>query len=169
MRRFLLPVFILLALTAAAAEPVLQITTPEKSLALTAEDFAALPHQDLAVADPHDQHTRHFTGVAVRELLTRAGAPLGDQLRGPALQLAIVFRAKDGYGVVFALADVDEAFSNRTLLLADQEDGKPLGENAGPFQLVAPGDKKAARWGRMITTIEVVSLAPKTAAPKTGK
>lgn len=144
-----------------AAEPMVRITTTGKTLAFSAEEFAALPHTDLTVADPHTQAPRKFSGVAVRELLVRAGAPLGDKLRGTALQLAVVFRAKDNYGVVFALADFDEAFSSRTLLLADAEDDKPLPEKSAPLQLVAPGDKKAARWARQVVAIEIVSLLPK--------
>lgn len=158
MRRLFL-LFLLLAGALPAAEPILKIAGGEKPLAFTAAEFAALPRTELTVADPHNQAPRHFSGVAVRELLARAGAPLGEKLRGPALQLAVVFRAKDGYGVVFALAEFDEAFSNRTLVLADREEGQPLADKAAPLQLVAPGDKKAARWARMITAIEIVSLA----------
>jgi hypothetical protein len=149
-----------------AAEPALKITGPEKTLTFTAAEFAALPHTLLTAADPYTQVPRHFNGVAVSELLTRLGVPLGDKLRGAALQLVVVFRAKDNYGVVFALADFDDQFSHRTLLLADQEEGKPLVEKSGPFQLIAPGDKKAARWARMVTSIEVFPVvAPQTPAP----
>jgi len=122
----------------AGAAPILKITGPEKSLAFTAEEFAALPRSAVTVADPHTRADRHFSGVAVRELLVRAGAPLGEKLRGPALQLAVVARARDGYGVVFSLAEFDAAFSARTILLADREDGQPLPEKSAPFQLIAP-------------------------------
>jgi hypothetical protein len=152
-----------LALPAFAAEPViLKIVGPEKALTFTAAEFAALPHTPLTAGDPYTQVPRHFTGVEVRELLARAGLPFGDKLRGPVLQLAVIFRSQDGYGVVFALADFDDNFTPRTLLLADREDGKPLLEKAAPFQLIVPGDKKAARWARMVTSIEIVSLAPKS-------
>jgi hypothetical protein len=159
------PAFLLswcLGATAAltAAEPALTITTPEKTLAFTAAEFAALPHAELTTADPHSKAERHFSGVAVRELLTRAGAPLAEKLRGPALRLAVIARAKDGYAVVFALAEFDESFSSRTILLVDAEDGRPLNEKAAPLELVPPGDKKGARWARMITSLELVSVAP---------
>ena len=32
---------------------------------------------------------------------------------------------------------------------------------AAPLRVVAPGDKKGARWPRMVTSIEVVSMASK--------
>jgi DMSO/TMAO reductase YedYZ molybdopterin-dependent catalytic subunit len=70
-------------------------------------------------------------------------------------------QSKDGYSTLFALAEFDDAFSNRTILLADSEDGKPLPENAGPMRIVAPGDKRAARWARMVTSIELVHIPEK--------
>lgn len=153
--------FILTTLRAADDATVLRLSAAGRTISFTAAEFAALPHTTLTVADPHTSAPRTFDGVAVHELLTRIDAPLGDKLRGPALQLAVVFRTKDHYGVVFALADFDAAFSSRTLILADREAGQPLPEKSAPFQLIAPGDKKAARWARMITSIEIVSLAPK--------
>ena len=158
----LLPCLYLFALTLrlAASESVLKVVAPDKTLSFTAAEFAALPHTELTATDPHTQARRQFSGVAVRELLTRIDAPLGDKLRGPALQLAVIAHAKDSYGVVFSLAEFDDAFSNRTILLADQEDGKPLAENAAPLRLILPGDKKAARLARMIVSLEIVSLAP---------
>jgi hypothetical protein len=127
-------------------------------LAFSAAEFAALPHVEVTLVNPHDQKEHRFSGVGVHDLLSRLGAPLGDKLRGPALQTGVMVRSKDGYGVLFALAEFDESFSNRSLLLADRIDGQPLPPTAAPLQLIAPGDKKAARWARMVTTIEVISL-----------
>src|ERR1700712_3175082 len=159
--------FLGMAVILSAAEPALKVIVFGKTLAFTAEEFTALPHQEIAAMEPHGQKERHYTGVTVHELLLRAGAPLGDKLRGSALQLAVVARSRDGYAIVFALADFDEAFSDRTILLAEKEDGQPLPENAAPFRLITPGDKKAARWARMVTSLEVISVgsAPITAKP----
>jgi len=35
----------------------------------------------------------------------------------------------------------------------------PVPENAAPFRLIAPGDKKAARWARMVTSLEITTPA----------
>ncbi len=148
-----------------AAEPGLTIIGPARSLTLTAAEFAALPHTECAVADPHSGRPLRYSGVAVRDLLARVDAPIGPRLRGPALQLAVIVRARDGYGVIFALAEFDDAFCNRTIVLADQEDGKPLPATSAPFQLVAPGDKRAGRWARMVTTLEIVGIGTTTATP----
>jgi hypothetical protein len=114
-------------------------------LTFSAAEFSALPHTDLTLVSPHDQKEHRYTGVNVRELLTRAAAPLGEKLRGPAQQLGVLLRSKDGYAVLFALAEFDESFSTRALILADRIDGQPLPDTAAPLQLIAPGDKKAAR------------------------
>jgi hypothetical protein len=85
-------------------------------------------------------------------------APLGDNLRSDALGLAVKVVGADGYTVVFGLADLDPSFSDRTILVADAQDGASLPDDAGPFRLVIPGDARPARWVRQIRTIEIVSL-----------
>jgi len=160
MRLSLLPLLVLgLAGSLSAAEPVLKVSFAEKYLAFTGEEFAALPHNEMKVFEPHGQKEHVYSGVSVKELLARVGAPLGEKIRGSALRLAVNFRSRDGYSVIYALPEFDESFSTRTLLLADKEDGKALAENAAPFHLIAPGDKRAARWARMVTSIEIVTVA----------
>ncbi len=144
------------ALRGFAADVSLTVISPDQTITLTAEQFHAMPHTEMTVNDPHLKLDHRYSGVPVRDLLAKVGAPLGEKLRGQALQLAVVFHSKDGYATLFALAEFDDAFSDRTILLADTEDGKPLPDNAGPLRVVAPGDKRAARWARMVTSIEVL-------------
>ena len=158
-------VLLLLALSVARAEEPSVILTVRRDgaapLTFSATTLAALPHVELTATDPHEKKEHRFTGIPVREVLARAGVPLGEKLRGPVQQLGVVVRAKDGYAVLFALAEFDESFSDRTLLLADRLDGQPLPEKSAPLQLIAPGDKKAARWTRMVTSLEIVSIPAK--------
>jgi hypothetical protein len=156
---------LLLAPALRAAGPVLTVTAPDKILTFTAEEFAALPHTEISAYDPHGEATHKYSGVAMREILARAGAPLGDKLRGKALQLVVVAHSRDGYSIAFALAEFDPAFNDRSILLADTEDGKPLPGDASLFRIIIPGDKKAARWARMVTSIEIKS-AVSAQAPK---
>ncbi len=151
--------FIVPPLSALAAEPNLTIASPGRTLILTASEIAALPRTELKVVDMSDQKERHYAGVAVRELLTRIGAPLGEKMRGSALTLGVMVRCKDGYAVLFSLAEFDANFSDRTILLADQEDGQMLPPSAAPFRLVVPGDKRGARGARGVSSLEIVSFA----------
>lgn len=146
------------AASARADDAVLTVTAASQTLRLTAADFAALPHATTTTLDGHEKKTHTYAGVPVRDLLAKAGVPFGEKLRGPALRMVVIARTRDHYAVVYALAEFDEAFSDRTVLVADQQDGQPLGAGAGPLRLVAPGDKRPARWARSVTSLEVVSL-----------
>ena len=149
-----------LAGAARAADPAepLRVTWAEHTLRLAPADLAALPRSECTVTDPHTQQALHFSGVKVSELLVRAGAPLGEKLHGRMLRLAVIVRARDGYAVVFGLADFDAAFRPQPILIADRCNDAPLSAKAAPWQLVVPGDQRPARWARMVSSIEVVDL-----------
>ena len=126
-------------------------------LTLSADDLAKMPRETASVLE-QDGTKVEYEGVALREILKRAGAPLGNQLRGKALSSYILAKAHDGYQVLFALAEVDAAFGNEQIVVADKRDGKSLFGYQGPFRLVCPNDKAGARSVRMLETIEVVRL-----------
>ena len=67
-------------------------------------------------------------------------------------------KAHDGYQVVFTLGEIDPAFGNEQIIVADKRDGKPLFGYQGPFRLVCPNDKAGARSVRMLETLEIVRL-----------
>jgi len=60
--------------------------------------------------------------------------------------------------VVFSLGELDPAFIDNEILLADTANGKPLFGAQGRFRLVVPKDKPGARSVRMLTNLEVVQL-----------
>ena len=99
-----------------------------------------------------------FDGVAVRDVLAAAGVKFGEALRGKALAQIVLATASDGYQVVYAIAELDEAFTDQVILLADQRNGKPLLPDTGPLQIIVPNDKRAARWIRQVTRLEVRQL-----------
>lgn len=130
----------------------------EHPLTLTAHDLSAMPRSQAAL----DEHGKvvHYEGVLVSDILKKAGAPTGEKLRGKALATYILAKARDGYQVVYSLAELDPALTEGNILVADRTDGKPLSDSAGPFRLVAPTDKKMARSVRMLERLEVVRLQP---------
>ena len=99
-----------------------------------------------------------FQGVWLHEILKRADAPSGTELRGKALASYLIAEAQDGYRVVFSLAEIDPIFTDSPVLLADLADGRPLTGAQGPFRLVAPKEKRGARSVRMLAKIEIVML-----------
>jgi len=127
-------------------------------LSLTADDLAKMPRETVSVPAP-DGTKIVYEGVTLLEVLKKAGAPLGKQLRGKALASYVLAKAQDGYQVVFTLGEVDPQFGNESILLADKRDGKPLPDKQGPFRLVCPNDHEGARSIRMLETLEIVRLA----------
>src|SRR5262249_10815519 len=94
-------------------------------------------------------------GVPLFEILKAAGVPFGTDLRGPALASYLVVEASDGYRVVFALPELDPAFTDHIVLLADRRDGKPLEGEEGALRLVVLGEKRHARWVRKVVALRI--------------
>jgi hypothetical protein len=126
-------------------------------LTLTADDLAKMPRDTATIPDPSGNKIV-YEGVALKEILAKAGTPQGKALRGPALTTYVIAKAKDGYEVMFTLGEVAPEFGNQSILVADKRDGKPMAGNQGPFRLVCTNDKEGARSVRMLETIEVVRL-----------
>jgi hypothetical protein len=144
--------------TSAQQLPTLHIGGPGiQSIELSAKDLAKMPRLAVDVQNPHNGKVEHYDGVRVSDLLAKAGAPLGEKLLGPAMATFVAARASDGYTVVYSLAEIDPALRDNQIIVADQLNGKPLGPKEGPFKVVVPGDKRPARWIRMLTSLRVGS------------
>jgi len=131
----------------------------EKPLSLSLADLRDLPRQTLTVMNEHEKKDETYQGVPLAEILKRAGVPQGAALRGPALAIYVRAEGADGYAAVFALAELDSSVQDSGVLVADTLDGQPIPDKAGPLRLVAPHDKRPARWVRMLRTITVVKPA----------
>ena len=131
-----------------------------KPLQLSLADLSAMPHKSLKVTNPHDQKQEAYEGVPLADLLKLAGAAQGEQLRGTAMATYVLVEAADGYRVVFSLAELDPGIEDSNVLVADKVDGHALDGKIGPLRLIAPLDKRPARWVRMVQSIRVIS-APK--------
>ncbi len=123
-------------------------------LTFSAADFAKFEHRTV-VAKAHDGMESKYEGVALADILAKAGAPGGPTLRGPAMVHYVLIEAEDNYRVVFSLAELDSAFTDRVIILADRRDGKPLSAREGPLQVIVPGEKKHARWVRQVVRLRV--------------
>jgi hypothetical protein len=126
-----------------------------RSQSLTSEQLRALPALMLEATDPHGKVATRYGAVTADAVLRLVAAPLGQDLRGPALATYVVVEAADGYKAVFALAEVDPGMTDKKVLLAYERDGQPLGTEAGPLRLVIPDEKRGARWVRQVVRIVV--------------
>jgi DMSO/TMAO reductase YedYZ molybdopterin-dependent catalytic subunit len=129
------------------------VSTP---LVLTVADLQKMPRKSISVVNPHDKKKESYEGVLLEELLHRAGVLQGEQLRGRAMATYVIAEAEDGYRVVFSLAELDSGILESEVIVADTMDGAPLVAQQGPFRLVAPHEKRPARWVRMLKSITVV-------------
>lgn len=120
---------------------------------LSAADLAGMPRVSV-VAEDHGKKAR-FEGVPLSAVLERFGAPMGEHLRGDKLTLVLVVAAADGYRAVFALPELDPAFTDKVVILADHRDGEALSAHEGPFRVIAAGEKRQARWVRQVISLDL--------------
>jgi DMSO/TMAO reductase YedYZ molybdopterin-dependent catalytic subunit len=149
---------VLCAADAPASQPAFALKVDgevAKTLSLTAEDLARLPHQSMTVTE-HDGTKAAYSGVALRDVLLQAGVPIGpDQLRGKSQGLCVVAEGADGYKVVIALPEIDAEFTDATVLVADKRNGEGLDAKSGVLKLIVPQDKKQGRWVRGLVALHV--------------
>ena len=126
-------------------------------------DLAALPRSSVALTIHGEGHT--FEGPLLASVLGKVDAPLGDRLRGAALRSYVVVRAADGYAVVLSLAEVDPAMRGQAILLADKVDGRPIGDEDGPYRLIVEGDARPARSARQVTSVAIMEAQTGLADP----
>jgi len=129
-----------------------EVLTPLK---LTVEDLIKLNQTEVKTKD-RDGREHTYQGVRLVDLLDSAGVTFGKDLRGENLAKYIMIKAADGYEVIFSLPEIDPEFTSQTIILAYTMDGRTLPKGDGPFRIVAPGDKKQARWIRELVAIKVV-------------
>jgi DMSO/TMAO reductase YedYZ molybdopterin-dependent catalytic subunit len=139
----------------------------EHPLALTLADLKQMPRKPLKVTNPHTGKEESYEGVALVDVLKKAGVPLGSEMRGPAMPTYVEAEAKDGYRVLFSLPELDPDFQDSDILVADTMNGAALPDGSGPLRLVVPHEKRPARWIRMLTELRVVHV-PATTPANTG-
>jgi hypothetical protein len=156
------------ALASAQETPSLEISgTGVATLKVSLADLSRMPRLTLDVREPHKGEMQHYEGVRLSDLLQKAGVPLGEKLRGRGLATYVVAKASDGYAVVYSIAELDPAMTDNQVIVADTMNGKPLEPKQGPFKMVVPGDKRPARWIRMLTVLRVeTAVSPSESLPR---
>jgi DMSO/TMAO reductase YedYZ molybdopterin-dependent catalytic subunit len=142
------------------ARPLLRVGGDvPRSLELGASDLAQFPRHTLRVKD-RDGKEHTYEGAALSDILSKAEVVKGEDLRGERLLSYLLVEAADGYRVVFALPEIDPAFTDQEVLLADRRDGEALRDPEGPLRLIVPREKKHARWVRQVVRLRVLRVPP---------
>jgi DMSO/TMAO reductase YedYZ molybdopterin-dependent catalytic subunit len=124
-------------------------------LHLSMADIAAMDHVTVSVTS--GKSTVSFSGVPLIALLKAAGLSF-DQMKDAraSADLCVIVGAADGYKVVFSLAELDPQFEDAQVILADQQNGRPIDAAHGPLRIVAPHEAAHARWVHQVTSLTVV-------------
>ena len=145
-----------------APSPSTQLTIKTyegKTLTLSPEELAALPHKSVSVFNAHSKANETYSGVPLADLLAKVGVPLGESVRGKLFLTGVVASGADGYGVLYSLAEVDPSIHTGDVIVADTVHGKKL-EKDGPFKMVSSEERRPARWVRNLDSISVVKVEP---------
>jgi DMSO/TMAO reductase YedYZ molybdopterin-dependent catalytic subunit len=125
---------------------------------ISAAELHQLPRAEAHTTDPHEPGKEIvYAGTPLIEVLKAGGLRLDADKSGirETLSITVVVEAAEGYRAVFALAELDPELTDRLILLADTRDGQPLSPREGPFRIIVPGEKRAARWVRQVTVVTV--------------
>jgi hypothetical protein len=124
------------------------------SATLSIADLARLPQKTVKAADHETPAT--FEGVLLTDVLAKVDLPAGEKFHSTVASYYLLVEAKDGYRAAFAWAELDSTFTDKAVYVVTKRDGKPLTDKDGPFQLVAPGEKRGARWVRQVTALRIL-------------
>ena len=141
--------------SAQTGEAILKVTgeviTP---LNITTTDFRSYTQVKLKHKDKEGkEHT--YSGVVLADILQKAGVTLGENLKGKNLTKFMLAEAIDGYQVVFSLVELDKAYTDKLVILANQVDGKPLAATEGPYRIIVQDEKKPSRLIRQVIALKI--------------
>jgi hypothetical protein len=128
-----------------------------KTLTLSPDELAALPHKSVSVFNAHSKANETYSGVPLADLLSKVGVPLGENVRGKLFMVGVVAEGMDNYRVLYSLAEVDPAIHTGDVIVADTLDGQKLTKD-GAFKMVSSEEKRPARWVRNLTSISVIQV-----------
>ncbi len=144
--------------TAAQAQASLQLVSESGTITqIPLDSLKRMPQVELR-GQIHDGPELVFKGPALEAVLALAGAPQGRDFRGPALRLVVLAEARDGYAVVYSLAELSPDLGARRGIVAVEQDGQPLSEKDGPLRIVLEGDKRPARWIRQLERLRIAQV-----------
>lgn len=122
-------------------------------------DLQAFPKVTVMIsAQPLGAHS--FGGVLLYSFLERAVITTDSKRKNDLLRKAVLVTGTDGYGAAVALGEIIPRFANKQVLLAYEEDGKPLPQADGFVRLIVPGDVLAGRYVSNVAQIIVESPGP---------
>ncbi|HXC57574.1 MAG TPA: molybdopterin-dependent oxidoreductase [Rhizomicrobium sp.] len=143
----------LLLTTPALADGITLLGAVQHPGTFTMAQLRAMPQIDVKVDQKTEKgsFTGTFHGVLLWTLINDAGLVNGPQRHAILLHGIIVTAAADHYATLVSLGEIHPELGNGQVILATEENGQPLAQPV----LIVPGDIKAARDVRNVTTVDV--------------
>jgi hypothetical protein len=141
-------------------------TSPSTSLAVTVDskttvfkvaELQSMPQKTIKVHNAHNNAEESYTGVALGDLLAKAGFVADKTTQKRMLHSYLKAEGTDHYWVLYSLTEAEPSEHLGDLIVATAMDGKPLGGD-GAFKLVSTEDKKPQRWVRNLAAITLKSV-----------
>jgi hypothetical protein len=96
-----------------------------------------------------------YSGPVIGDFLAEVGAPSDVRLHRTPVNQIVIVTGQDGFTTVLSLAETEKSFRSQPVIVADQENGKPLDSRQGPYRLVIGGELKPARSVYQVIQIEL--------------
>jgi DMSO/TMAO reductase YedYZ molybdopterin-dependent catalytic subunit len=126
-------------------------------------DLQAFPKTSVTT-NPQSGHgalgTHTYTGALLYDLIQKAQVVVDASRKNDILRKVVLVTGTDGYSVAVSLGEISPRFAGKKILVAYEEDGKPLPGADGFARLIVPGDTLAGRYVSNIAKIEVKSAGP---------
>lgn len=134
----------------------LTVTVDGKATTFSVADLQAMPQRTIVVHNEHTKVDEQYTGVALSDVLTKAGFVADKTTQRKMLRSYLQVEGTDKYWVVYSVTEVEGSEHTGEVIVATSMDGKDLGAD-GELKLVSSEDKKPQRWVRNLTAISMRS------------
>lgn len=141
----------------AAPSTTLMVAVDGSTQTFTPANFAEMPQKAVTVHNEHTRKDETYTGVAVSDLLAKAGFAVGPSTHRKMLRSYLAAGGTDGYWVLYSVTETEGSEHQGDVIVATSLDGHPLGDD-GQFKLVSTLDKKPQRWVRNLSSLRLVTV-----------
>ena len=154
-----------------ADQAIVEVTgLVEQPLRLTLAELQAIGSRRVEVTwqtEDDRTETHVFRGVPLQAVLAQAGPRFGPE-RDARVSSYVVATGRDGYQAVVAWGEFAPLLGGEPVILAWEQDGRPLARERRPIQLIVPGDSRFHRavWG--VARIELRSVDDPSGATPTA-
>ena len=111
---------------------------------------------DVTYLSGTDSVTASFSGALLWDVIAAAQPNFNADVRNDKVSAYLVVTGSDGYHAVIAWGEIDPEYANQPILLAFEQDGKPLD---APM-LIVPGDGRGSRYVKGVADISLRDAPP---------